>query len=460
MKKNIFSLFLLLVLVMIPFFRPAQVSAQSAVQNVGCTVIKVPPILKLGSKGSEVTKLQNFLIASGYLTGTPATSYFGYKTKAALIQFQLNYGLKPDGVVGAITSAFIKNLTCNSVSTQNNSTTINTNTTNTNTTTTNTNTTNTDLQNSTNTNTTNTNTTNTNQVQNLSVACNTNTAPLVEVDTPNGGEVYNNTDFIKIAWSTCNIPTDAKVKIILLHANDIILTTGTTNTGGFGFQLSPTLIMNPQNTPSVPVAFDNLFKIQLFVTTGSNTYTDTSDNNFSILDPNITTPNNPGTGTNANTGWPLGCVWPLTVFNTLTGQPCTKPLVGTNPTIATDLCMSSNSPHVVVAIPNGGEKFTIGSSMDVMWFNCNIPTGVDIQISLVQNTSTGTVQYLLVKQTPNDGTEQVKLVPVSGSPALVPGSNYQLKLDFVLTSSYTGPANPTWLQWGTDLSDAFFTLVQ
>ncbi len=65
--------------------------------------------LFLGSRGSDVTALQNFLIQQGYLESGYATGYFGQLTQAALIKFQqannispaLGYfGSKTRGVVG------------------------------------------------------------------------------------------------------------------------------------------------------------------------------------------------------------------------------------------------------------------------------------------------------------------------------------------------------------------------
>ncbi|HAA29580.1 MAG TPA: peptidoglycan-binding protein [Cyanobacteria bacterium UBA8553] len=55
--------------------------------------------LEQGSKGSQVTSLQKKLQAAGYFNGE-ATGYYGSVTQAAVIKFQKDKGLKPDGVVG------------------------------------------------------------------------------------------------------------------------------------------------------------------------------------------------------------------------------------------------------------------------------------------------------------------------------------------------------------------------
>ncbi len=58
--------------------------------------------LALGSKGSEVKKLQKRLIDLGYLTGS-ADGSFGEATEAALIEFQKTNGLTADGKAGTAT---------------------------------------------------------------------------------------------------------------------------------------------------------------------------------------------------------------------------------------------------------------------------------------------------------------------------------------------------------------------
>lgn len=58
------------------------------------------------STGGEVSKLQNFLISSGYLTGS-ATGYFGNATQAAVKSYQAANGLAVSGIVGQYTRAKI-----------------------------------------------------------------------------------------------------------------------------------------------------------------------------------------------------------------------------------------------------------------------------------------------------------------------------------------------------------------
>ena len=61
-------------------------------------------LLELGSRGSNVTKVQKRLIQYGYLDGE-ADGRFGEKTQAAVRLFQRRNGLTVDGKVGADTAA-------------------------------------------------------------------------------------------------------------------------------------------------------------------------------------------------------------------------------------------------------------------------------------------------------------------------------------------------------------------
>ena len=59
------------------------------------------PTIKLGSKGSEVKKVQQLLIAKGYSCGTAgADGDFGAGTYNAVKKFQADNGLEADGIVG------------------------------------------------------------------------------------------------------------------------------------------------------------------------------------------------------------------------------------------------------------------------------------------------------------------------------------------------------------------------
>ena len=61
-------------------------------------------VLEVGSKGSNVVKVQQKLIQFGYLSGT-ADGLYGEKTRAAVLWFQRRNGLTQDGKVGPATAA-------------------------------------------------------------------------------------------------------------------------------------------------------------------------------------------------------------------------------------------------------------------------------------------------------------------------------------------------------------------
>lgn len=60
------------------------------------------PTLRLGSHGTDVTYLQQRLTAQGYGSGG-IDGIFGQKTLEAVKEYQADYGLKVDGIVGAKT---------------------------------------------------------------------------------------------------------------------------------------------------------------------------------------------------------------------------------------------------------------------------------------------------------------------------------------------------------------------
>lgn len=56
-------------------------------------------MLAVGSVGPEVEMLQRILLSIGYNPG-PIDGIFGVLTKRAVMQFQADNGLVPDGIVG------------------------------------------------------------------------------------------------------------------------------------------------------------------------------------------------------------------------------------------------------------------------------------------------------------------------------------------------------------------------
>jgi peptidoglycan hydrolase-like protein with peptidoglycan-binding domain len=65
-----------------------------------------PPTIQQGSKGAAVTLVQQLLTDYGYEPG-PVDGDFGPKTKAAVKQFQTDFGLQVDTIVGPKTWAML-----------------------------------------------------------------------------------------------------------------------------------------------------------------------------------------------------------------------------------------------------------------------------------------------------------------------------------------------------------------
>ncbi len=74
----------------------------SSVTSTGTTGYTFVSTLRLGSRGDEVTALQNRLTVEGVYSG-PITGYFGSLTQTAVKAYQLKKGLAQVGVVGPAT---------------------------------------------------------------------------------------------------------------------------------------------------------------------------------------------------------------------------------------------------------------------------------------------------------------------------------------------------------------------
>ena len=69
------------------------------------TALAASSTLRLGSRGSEVTTLQEKLLDLGYLDYSGSTGYYGTLTQTAVIRFQQNNGLTVDGIAGSKTQS-------------------------------------------------------------------------------------------------------------------------------------------------------------------------------------------------------------------------------------------------------------------------------------------------------------------------------------------------------------------
>lgn len=75
-------------------------------KSMGDILYEDRPLLAVGSVGPEVEMLQRILLSIGYDPG-PIDGIFGPLTQMAVMQFQMDNGLVPDGIVGPKTYAVL-----------------------------------------------------------------------------------------------------------------------------------------------------------------------------------------------------------------------------------------------------------------------------------------------------------------------------------------------------------------
>ena len=82
------------------------------IAEAGCVTLARD--LSLGSRGTDVTSLQNFLLAQNYPGGGSwmVTGYFGSATRQAVLNFQSQKGLAQSGIADAQTRVAVASLTC------------------------------------------------------------------------------------------------------------------------------------------------------------------------------------------------------------------------------------------------------------------------------------------------------------------------------------------------------------
>ncbi len=96
-----FAVALLLLVGMILMAKPAHAATFSSINRQ----------LAVGSSGNDVTNLQTFLASDHYIYPEGrVTGYYGGLTRAAVMQFQVNYGISMVGAVGPVTLAKINNV--------------------------------------------------------------------------------------------------------------------------------------------------------------------------------------------------------------------------------------------------------------------------------------------------------------------------------------------------------------
>ncbi|MEK7621941.1 MAG: PKD domain-containing protein [Patescibacteria group bacterium] len=109
----------------------------------------------------------------------------------------------------------------------------------------------------------------------------------LKVISPNGGEVYSNTDALTIKWESRSIVSNGTLAVELISGTDSIMVAFVPNTGSYTFQLSPEILMNPPVRPSQPTTYGKFFRVRVGTPpTTFPSYHDFSDSYFTIYNSN------------------------------------------------------------------------------------------------------------------------------------------------------------------------------
>jgi hypothetical protein len=159
--------------------------------------------------------------------------------------------------------------------------------------------------------------------------------------------------------------------MITMNNTSIASTAGATPNDGIEAIDLPTQANLPTGTAMV---YGNVYKINLFVS-GMNV-SDSSDNLFTI-----------------NGGTMAGCT-------------------------------PTSAPAIQVTSPNGGEVYTAGQQVKVMWVSCNVSSNA----TLTLNDQVHSIGYSLINGTSNDGSEIVTLPIPSTMPGMSFGNYYKVTI--------------------------------
>ena len=276
-------------------------------------------------------------------------------------------------------------------------------------------------------------------------------APTITVLSPNGGESWTRGKTQMINWtSTGSLGTYVKIELLKAGVLNSVIIASTPNDGSH-----PWLIPATQN-PGTD------YKIRI-TNTSNASYTDTSDNSFTIPAPNITvsTPNggeNWRRGTTQTIRWnssgspgtyvkiellKAGILNRVIIASTpndgihpwlipTTQAPGTDYKVRiTSTTNSTYNDTSDNNftipvPTITVKTPNGGESWIRGTTKIINWSSTESP-GTYVKIELLKP---GFSNRVIVASTLNDGSHPW-LIPAT----LAPGNDYKVKITSTINVS-------------------------
>ncbi|MBA3550863.1 peptidoglycan-binding protein, partial [Patescibacteria group bacterium] len=202
----------------------------------------------------------------------------------------------------------------------------------------------------------------TSNIVNFKIASSTTPTSSITIISPNGGEEYIQGSSMVARWSTQNVPSTAKIITVRLRNmadNEYNLISDTPNDGSETVMLPTTLPLGK-------------YKLELKSDIGSGSFSDTSNNFFTIISGATTSPVTP------------------------------TPL-----------------PYIRVVAPNGGESLLTGTSTEIMW-QSSLKSSDNVRITLYKGSTR--VKYLTTS-TPNDGSY---IWNVPSSETL--GTNYSFRI--------------------------------
>ncbi|NJD53817.1 MAG: hypothetical protein FIB07_13230 [Candidatus Methanoperedens sp.] len=284
----------------------------------------------------------------------------------------------------------------------------------------------------------------------------------INVISPNGGENWTRGKTQIINWTSTGSPgTYVKIELLKAGVLNSVIIASTLNDGSHSWLIPAT------QTPGTD------YKIRI-TNTSNSSYTDTSDNNFTIPAPNITV-----TAPNAGETWRRGTT--QTIKWNSSGSPGTYVKIellkggvlnrliiastvndGSHPwlipatlapgtdykvriTSTTNAAYNDTSdanftipvPSITIVTPDGGENWTRGTTKIINWNSTESP-GTYVKIELLK---AGTLNRVVIASTLNDGSHPW-VIPAT----LVPGKDYKVKITSIINIS------------NSDTSDNNFTI--